>query len=204
MTAISKLRKTEGTFAASEEVVMDGKTEIFFLTGPTRLTIRDGFLTDSLPCIQGDYKTRTEIEQLIGQNLFTEIKTENALNRITAEANPRPMERVPKGAGFEIEMVFDVYRIEDKELLRALFTAMHLLEESALGGTVSRGSGKVRFTELSAKFRPISYYETCDESSEEDVKEMPQTVTGIVRDFDHIQWNFPAEQDGMHNVIGEK
>jgi CRISPR-associated protein Csm3 len=152
----------------------------FFLTGPTRLTIRDSFLTG---------EAKTEMDQLLGKSIYTEVKTENSLDRVTAEANPRPMERVPKGAAFNVEMVLDVYAKKDKELLKALFTALHLLEDSALGGTTSRGSGAVQFADISAKFRSIDYYK--NQETERIVQGIPKTVSEIIGKFDSIWENFP-------------
>lgn len=180
----------EKMFAAELTTGDQGKT--FLIAGPTRLTVRDGFLTDEPPRGDKSYKTKTEIQDMLGKNFFTEVKTENTLDRVTAEANPRPMERVPRGAAFDIEMVFDVYRPKDKDLLKDLFTAMHLLEESALGGTVSRGSGKVSFTDITATFRPVSYYKTGDESPKNTVDNIPQKVADIIMGFENIQWKFPA------------
>lgn len=104
--------------------------------GPTRLTVRDAFLVDN---------AREQIEQTLGEGIFTELKTENFLDRVTSEANPRTMERVPAGARFQVQMVLDRYAGDGTELLRRLFTAMRLLEDSTLGGSGSRGSGRVAF-----------------------------------------------------------
>ncbi len=150
----------------------------FLVTGPSRLTFRDAFLTEA------DQK---RLPQLLGEKeLYTEIKTENALDRVTSEANPRPMERVPAGAAFEAEVIFDVYRMEDKNLLKSLFSAMHLLENSALGGSGSRGHGKVKFADLKVEFRPVDYYRSGDGIKE--VKDLPATVKEIIKQFDKIDW----------------
>ncbi len=47
---------------------------------------------------------------------ITEVKSENAIDRITAQANPRTLERVPAGARFRVRMVVDVLCEEDKVL----------------------------------------------------------------------------------------
>src|ERR1700694_2280224 len=39
---------------------------------------------------------------------LTEVKSENAIDRITSQANPRTLERVPAGARFHFRMVLDV------------------------------------------------------------------------------------------------
>ena len=44
---------------------------------------------------------------------LTEVKSENAIDRITSQANPRTLERVPMGARFHIRFVIDVLCDED-------------------------------------------------------------------------------------------
>src|SRR3954466_3501005 len=39
---------------------------------------------------------------------LTEVKSENAIDRITSQANPRTLERVPAGARFRMRLVMDV------------------------------------------------------------------------------------------------
>src|SRR6202045_1846233 len=50
----------------------------------------------------------------------TEVKSENAIDRITSQANPRTLERVPAGARFRVRMVMDVLCEEDKALAARL------------------------------------------------------------------------------------
>lgn len=117
--------------------------------GPTRLTVRDTFLTEA---------SAKELQQWLGEGIYTEAKTENAIDRVTSEANPRPIERVPAGAEFDFTLIFDVYRDDDKDLLKELFAAMAMLEDSALGGGGSRGHGQIKFQKLKAEWRPLEYY----------------------------------------------
>ena len=133
------------------------KTEVREKAGPTRLTVRDSFPTED---------TVKKWEKWLGEGVYTELKTENAINRITSEANPRTMERVPAGSEFAFEMIFDIYKDEDRRLLKSLFTAMSLLEDSALGGSGTRGHGKVKFVELRLSFRSNDYY-LCKTDKEE-------------------------------------
>lgn len=75
---------------------------------------------------------------------YTETKTEVAINRITAIANPRTFERVPAGAEFKLNMVLNIFEGEDeKELKETLEQAIKLLENDYLGGNGSRGYGQV-------------------------------------------------------------
>jgi len=116
---------------------------------PARLTVCDAPL---------------EIESITAQmrdNLddeLTEVKSENAIDRITSQANPRTLERVPAGARFHVRMVLDVLCEEDKVLLARLAEGMRLLEDDTLGGGGSRGSGRVRFANLRLRWRSRRFY----------------------------------------------
>ena len=89
---------------------------------------------------------------------YTEDKIENTVDRISARANPRHLERVPRGTIFNFEIIFDIYSENDKSLLRTLLQGLKLLEDDYLGGSGSRGSGKVVFEDLSMIHRPVDYY----------------------------------------------
>ena len=120
------------------------------LPGPPRAKFFDAYPTkDTLRILRNQ----------LGEGIFTEIKTENQINRITSLAqNPRKMERVPAGAEFEGRIVFDLFKEEDKDLLKTLFKGLELLENNFLGGYGSRGSGRVKFKELKIEFIPRDYY----------------------------------------------
>jgi CRISPR-associated protein Csm3 len=91
---------------------------------------------------------------------ITEVKSENAIDRITSQANPRTLERVPRGARFKVRMVLDVLCDEDKPLAASVIGALRMLEDDALGGGGSRGSGRVRFANLSLAWRGEAFYLT--------------------------------------------
>lgn len=79
--------------------------------------------------------------------LLTENKTENMIDRIQGVAkHPRNTERVPAGARFAFQLTIKVHDGED--LLDDLLIGLKLLELTGLGGSVSRGYGKLRFTGL--------------------------------------------------------
>ena len=78
---------------------------------------------------------------------LTEIKMENTIDRIGGAAkNPRNTERVPPGAVFEFNLTMRIHDGEDlfDEVLRGL----RLVELTGLGGSGSRGYGKLRFAGL--------------------------------------------------------
>lgn len=90
---------------------------------------------------------------------MTEWKFENGIDRVTAAANPRQLERVPAGAKFQFEMV---YTVEDEtqivEDVQNLAIALAILEDDALGGHGSRGYGKVRFENFQFFYRGAAQY----------------------------------------------
>lgn len=145
--------------------------------GPTRLTVRDAFLNE---------ESSSELEDMQGTGVFTEVKTENTLDRVTSEANPRPLERVPAGADFDFTLLLDIYDEEDRKLLQTLFAAMALVEDSTLGGGGSRGHGQIAFRDLSVTWRPVSYY-TQGKGS----KEIPidgKKARALAAEFDPEAW----------------
>lgn len=112
--------------------------------GPTRLIVRDAPLSE-----ESRRRFRDEGKPI------TEVKSENSINRITAMANPRPMERVLPGVTFDLEFVYRVFDFEgdggqrDREMFEKVFlTALALLEADALGGGASRGNGKIKLNNL--------------------------------------------------------
>jgi CRISPR-associated protein Csm3 len=89
---------------------------------------------------------------------LTEVKSENAIDRITSQANPRTLERVPAGARFRVRMVLDLMCPEDAALPGLVVQGLRLLEDDALGGGGSRGSGRVSFDNLKLTWRGRDYY----------------------------------------------
>ena len=89
---------------------------------------------------------------------LTEVKSENAIDRVTAQSNARTLERVPAGAKFKVRLVLDVLCAEDRELVATLVQGIRLLEDDALGGGGSRGSGRVRFSGWKLSWRNKAYY----------------------------------------------
>jgi CRISPR-associated protein Csm3 len=75
---------------------------------------------------------------------YTESKTEVAIDRVTAKANPRTFERVPAGAKFKLNMVLNIFEGEkEDELKSTLKQAIALLHDDYLGGHGSRGYGQI-------------------------------------------------------------
>jgi CRISPR-associated protein Csm3 len=112
------------------------------LRGPTRLIVRDAELT-------GTYK-----KKFADGKVLLEDKIENGLNRITAVANPRHIERVVPGVEFSFELAYRVIDLDDggrkdEELFNAVvLEGLRLLQNDYLGGGGSRGNGRIEFTDL--------------------------------------------------------
>lgn len=86
-----------------------------------------------------------------GLQSMTEVKFENSINRATAVANPRQIERVVRGSIFELDIIYEVENIEELlEDMETIGEGMKLLQYDYLGGNGSRGYGKIRFSRLYA------------------------------------------------------
>lgn len=119
------------------------------LATPARLTVYDApLIVDSIT---------PQMRENLDDEL-TEVKSENAVDRITSQANPRTLERVPAGAKFKFRLVLDVLCAEDKPLLARVLEGLRLLEDDALGGGGSRGNGRISFGALNLAWRGKDYY----------------------------------------------
>lgn len=89
------------------------------------------------------------MEELRGYGLHsaTEVKFENNINRVSAIANPRQIERAIRGTKFALNIVYDMQNeTEAVADMKLLAEAMQLLEFDYLGGHGSRGYGKVKIS----------------------------------------------------------
>ncbi|CAK0751770.1 CRISPR system Cms endoribonuclease Csm3 [Gammaproteobacteria bacterium] len=104
--------------------------------GPTRLSFRDCPID------------KAWVNKIMDKSLpLTETKMENTINRVEGKAeHPRNTERVPAGAKFDFCLSVKVLDIDEKsDLLGTLFIGLKLLEMDSLGGSGSRGYGRVKF-----------------------------------------------------------
>jgi len=124
--------------------------------GPTRLIVRDCHLSE---------ETRRKMENREDEYkeldlIYTESKWENVIDRITSRAlHPRQTERVPQGAKFDFQMIFNIMEPQDIDKLDHLFLGLSLLEDDYLGGNGSRGYGRIEFNELNLSVKTIADYE---------------------------------------------
>ncbi|MDF9408705.1 type III-A CRISPR-associated RAMP protein Csm3 [Pelotomaculum isophthalicicum JI] len=126
---ICKIFGTHGTHKARESVL-----------GPTRIIVRDAFLTSE------------SVKELKAANqekgiYYTEVKHENLVDRKTGKAeHPRPNERVPAGSKFDFEIVLRIFENDNENAaLNLIREGLSLVQKEYLGGSGSRGYGKVRF-----------------------------------------------------------
>lgn len=113
-------------------------------TGPTRLMVRDAFLTDD---------SKDKYDSIIARGASpTEVKTEIQIDRTTgtSKSGLRTQERVPPGFYFGFDIVYrDFLARDDQERtedLQAITDALELLQADALGKSGSRGYGQVKLT----------------------------------------------------------
>lgn len=112
--------------------------------GPTRLAFWDAGLSP-------EWVKGTKDQGM----LLTEVKMENSIDRIKGVAeNPRNTERVPAGARFDFRLTMRVHDGED--LLEDVLLGLRLLELTGLGGSGSRGYGKLSFEELTCDGEDVS------------------------------------------------
>jgi CRISPR-associated protein Csm3 len=77
---------------------------------------------------------------------YFEVKSENSINRIEGTArNPRFTERVVEGAEFDFSVTLKVLGENEGDLFEYLLDGLKLLELDALGGSGSRGYGRIEF-----------------------------------------------------------
>ena len=113
--------------------------------GPTRLIVRDCPLHEAW---------RDKV--LADDHPLFEEKTEVLIDRVKGKAHevgPRQTERVPAGAAFDFALVFRLYDTGDgpacdRACLNWTLQGLSLLEQDALGGSGSRGYGRIRFEGL--------------------------------------------------------
>lgn len=142
---------------------------------PTRLIVRDVPMTD---------KSAKELEDLQTDLPYTEVKTEVAIDRITSAAVPRQLERVPAGAEFgEFELVFSLYETDDAKRFKKVVSGMSLVEDDYLGGSGTRGSGKIAFETIAVRLKKSDAY------LEEKVlgTKTYATLDKLIADLDNIQ-----------------
>lgn len=117
-------------------VSADDKTNKAELIKTTRLSFWDCFITEEW--------RKNIIDKQAG---FTEVKMENTIDRATGTSNNlRNTERVIPETEFDFKLTLKVF--DDEDVLPVVLGTMKLLEMDSLGGSGSRGYGKIKFIDL--------------------------------------------------------
>lgn len=105
--------------------------------GPTRVSFADCYLNE-------EWKQRAKVNRWP----LSEVKSENTINRVKGTAeHPRFIERVPEGTEFDFMITFKVLGEGEETLFEnLLFKGLKLVEMDAVGGSGSRGYGRVAFS----------------------------------------------------------
>ncbi|MEN9372586.1 MAG: hypothetical protein RIR79_138 [Pseudomonadota bacterium] len=107
--------------------------------GPTRISFWDCNLNEAWE------------KQIRDDNFsLTEVKSENTINRIsgTSDSGLRQSERVPAGAKFDFQLSIKRFTDDGDDLLQTVLQGLKLLELDSVGGSGSRGYGKIKFVNL--------------------------------------------------------
>ena len=101
---------------------------------------------------------------------FFEVKSENTIDRIRGTAkHPRFIERVPADTEFDFTVSLKILGEEDNELFDYLLFGLKLLEMDALGGSGSRGYGKIKFVfddeDIKKRFEDIKPFDNGGKAS---------------------------------------
>jgi CRISPR-associated protein Csm3 len=105
-------------------------------TGPTRIGIRDAF------------PTREWRERMIDSDFYDgglELKGENWIQP-SGVAKPRLIQRVIPDVEFDVDIILSLYSNDDEgRFIQILKSSIEALEDSYLGGSGTRGYGRVEF-----------------------------------------------------------
>lgn len=124
-----KILKIFGSSGSDAEAIAENNI------GPTRVSFSDCSLND-------EWRKKAAGNR---GNLF-EVKSENSINRIMGTArDPRFVERVVAGAEFNFSVSLKLLGDDEKDLFNYLLGGLKLLEMDALGGSGSRGYGRIEF-----------------------------------------------------------
>lgn len=112
--------------------------------GPARLTFRDSYVNEK------DKDTEKLIRKSKG--MLSEEKAEVTIDRINGKAGgggPRKIERVPAGVHFNLEISMKVFDSDNaEELTKTVEKGLKLIEFDSLGGSGSRGYGRIKFNNI--------------------------------------------------------
>jgi len=153
---------------------------------PARILVRDCHLVN---------ESAEELKRIDTGLFMTEWKFENGLDRVTAAANPRQIERVPAGSLFNFELVYTVENVDQvQEDLKNIALALAILEDDALGGHGSRGYGKIVFQNFQFSYRDYrNLTETAETRIEFEGGTLSlETTEDLLKNFGQVQSLLPG------------
>jgi len=166
---------------------------------PSVLLVRDALYTED-----------TKLKYIESNLPITEAKIEIAVDRITAHALPRTIERVPAGARFAFSMVYRVQQDEnrpdaisnvEKDLGNILWALEEIESHDGLGGNTARGHGQVKF-----HFKPLREVRYCDEkkspstpSDKQQLEKVFHSVSDLKANIKDIAKNFNDKSSESSN-----
>ena len=104
-------------------------------TEPTRLIFRDANLSEGFE------------EFILGEEK-TELKMDRK-KMSAAKTGPRTQERIPAGAKFDFEVMIRVFEGDDEKMfIKRIEEAKNIVEMEFIGGSGTRGYGKVKFEDF--------------------------------------------------------
>ena len=125
--------------------------QLFGISGDAKLGVEQMGTIGPTRISFWDCNLNPEWEKQIREDNFalTEVKSENRINRISGVAeHPRQTERVPAGAQFDFRLSIKKLAGDGDELMATVLQGLKLLELDSVGGSGSRGYGKVKFVNL--------------------------------------------------------
>ena len=139
--------KTSGATQAEVKRIL----QLFGISGDAKLGIEQMSTMGPTRISFWDCSLNADWEKQIREDNFslTEVKSENRINRISGVAeHPRQTERVPAGAQFDFRLSIKKLAGDGPELIETVLQGLKLLELDSVGGSGSRGYGKVKFVNL--------------------------------------------------------
>ena len=105
----------------------------------------------------------------------TEVKFENTIDRVTSKAeHPRQTERVPAGNKFGFQIVYNDYG-DDLSVFESFKESLKLLENDYIGGSGTRGYGRIELIDLTKEVIDFSESLESDENlKKEEIKNLEE------------------------------
>lgn len=170
------------------------------------------------------YNTATQDNNKYIQNglAVTEAKLEIAVDRITAHALPRTIERVPAGVVFSFDIIYKVQTYSNGKFVATgddpenksvaaliedignILDALDAIEEfEGLGGHTSRGSGRVEFKINKVNIRKYDSAEPNDVPVQTNALSVKDAKSGIIRKIEEA-FAVPPIKQGLDDDVSRE